>query len=297
MSVIRELIMTRLVPVFLLAALVLAGCGDASLKSDVAQLQAQVAALQDENTRMRSQQPASVERDNTELNNLLVRLERAEGELRDAREKLARLEKDSAATATVPDAEVAEGEDYAKFKAMRERAEKEEEAEREQRRAEQRTQRQAQMQEFARRAKEAGLEFDADNPRQSGMQIWLDPQKREKAVKIAVDMFHEQRLKPLNLTEQQAQDVLRIEAETRHKVKEVTEAATQSGATPEEVKKQADQVRKDQEQQMKGVLSPEQYEEYEKSAAEGGMLPGTVEELGGMIPPGMIPGMGGGQGR
>jgi hypothetical protein len=124
----------------------------------------------------------------------------------------------------------------------------------------------------------------------------MDPAKRDKAMKIAVDMFQEQRLAPLGLDERQRQEVLRIEADTRKRVREVTEAGRQTGATPEEIAKQVQTVRKETEGELQRSMNEEQYEEYKKTAAEGAMMPGTIEELGGMLPPGMIPGFGGGQG-
>jgi hypothetical protein len=143
---------------------------------------------------------------------------------------------------------------------------------------------------------EVRLDFDPENPRQSGIQIWMDPAKREKAMKVAVDMFQDRRLDALKLDERQKSEVLRIEAETRKKVKEITAARRESGATPEDITKQVDTARKDTEAELQRTMTEQQYEEYKKSAAEGALMPGTVEELGGMIPPGMIPGFGGGQG-
>ncbi len=286
------------------ASLLLAACGgDSALRGDIARMQSQLTALEAENESLReriaTQQPGAS--DEALLRDLLARVDRAESSLRQANERINKLQtggKQAEAEAVTGEetAEKAGDEAYAEFKALQERYNQERDAEREVRRSEQRQQRQAQLEDFGRRAREAGLEFDPSNPRASGMQIWMDPAKREQAMKIAVDMYHEQRLAPLKLTEQQTRDVLRIEAETRQKVAEVTAQARQTGAAPEDIVSQTEQVRKQQEQELQRSMTAEQYEEYKKSAAQGALLPGTVEELGGMLPPGMIPGFGGGPG-
>jgi hypothetical protein len=300
--------MRYLVAVLMLvgSALALSGCRDDSeVRADLARLQQQVAALQDENTRLNEElaRTAAEKAEPADLTELMRRMDRADERLLEAERKLAaQAEKKDPAPdteAVVEERDPATEDAYAKFKAMQERYDEEQEAERQARRIDRQAERREQMQEFARRAKEAGLDFDPENPRQSGMQIWLDPAKREKAVKVAVDMFQDRRLDPLKLDDQQKSEVLRIEAATRKKVKEITAAGRESGASPEEIAKQVDTARNDTEAELQRTMTEQQYEEYKKSAAEGALLPGTVEELGGMIPPGMIPGFGGpgGQGR
>jgi hypothetical protein len=285
------------------SALALSGCRDDSdVRADLARLQQQVATLQDENTRLNEElaRAAAEKAEPVDLTELMRRMDRAEERWRESERKLAaQAEKKDPASdteAVVEEKDPAKDDAYAKFKAMQERLDEEREAERQAQRVDRQAERQEQMQEFARRAKEAGLDFDPENPRQSGIQIWMDPAKREKAMKVAVDMFQDRRLDPLKLDERQKGEVLRIEAETRKKVKEITAAGRESGATPEDIAKQVDTARKDTEAELQRTMTEQQYEEYKKSAAEGALMPGTVEELGGMIPPGMIPGFGGGQG-
>ncbi len=296
--------MRYLVPLLMLvgATLALSGCRDDSeVRADLARLQQQVGALQDENTRLNEElaRAAAEKTEPVDLTELTRRLDRAEERWREAERKLAAQaeKKDVAKEDAVVEEKAPDEDTYAKFKAMQERYDEEQQAEREARRVDRQAERQEQMAEFARRAKEAGLDFDPENPRQSGMQIWMDPVKREKAMKVAVDMFHDRRLDPLKLDERQKSEVLRIEAETRKKVKDITAAGRESGATPEEIAKQVDTARKDTEAELQRTMTEQQYEEYKKTAAEGALLPGTVEELGGMIPPGMIPGFGGGPGQ
>jgi predicted ATP-dependent serine protease len=103
--------------------------------------------------------------------------------------------------------------------------------------------------------------------------------------------MNNRRLSALGLDDYQMREVQRIEGETRQKIRDTMTNARASGATQEEIAQQVQNVRNEQEQDLKRVLTPEQYEEYERTAA-GGLIPPNMEGLGGMFPPGMFPGGG-----
>lgn len=279
--------MKRLTLALLLAVPVaIAGCQDnASLQSDVSLLKAQVAMLQDDNEQLRNRPLPIVDTTAAEeVEALRYRLEQAEQKLEATENQLAELRK-TPAPATVEAAEEANApgdSEYEGFKAMQERLDAERRAERNERRAEQ-------MQEWAKVAKENGLEFDAENPRASIQRIMMDPVQRAKAFEAMRTEMNNRRLGALGLDDYQMREVQRIETETRQKVRDAMAGARETGATQEEVAQQVQSVRKEQEDELKRVLTPEQYEEYEKSAAAG-MIPPNLEGLGGMFPPGTIPG-------
>lgn len=276
-------------PILFALPLVFAGCQDnSSLQADISLLKAQVATLQDDNEQLRNQPAPTIEPvAGNEVEALRFRLEMAEQKLDAAERTLAELRNQPpVATAEVVEGEPAAEDDseYASFKAMQDRLDAERRAERNERRAEQ-------MQEWAKVAKDNGLEFDAENPRASIQRIMMDPVQRAKAFEVMRNEMNNRRLGALGLDEFQMREVQRIEGETRQKVRDAMASARETGATQEEVAQKVQTVRNEQEDQLKRVLTPEQYEEYEKTAAAG-MIPPNMEGLGGMFPPGMIPGGG-----
>lgn len=289
---------------FAAPAFALFGCQqDASVQGDIATLKQQVASLQNENERLRSQIdgiPAGEGGESSDLGTLLTRLERQERELAAANSRLADLEK-KPAVVTAPKAEgEAEGEvvvddaEYAKFKAMADRDRAERDAERQKQREERQAQ---QMAEAKKMAEKYGFEFDENDPRGSMMKIMSDPVQRAKAMEAFRTEMTERRLAPLNLDEFQKKEVLRIEEETRNKIRETMTNARENGATQEEIQQQVKQLQDDQKNQLGGVLTPEQMKQYEESGAGmGGMMP-NPEDLGRMIPGFGGGGFGGGGGR
>lgn len=279
-------------------ALGLIGCQDNSgLKADMNRLEAQVAALAAENRNLRdgSSAPTESVRDTT-AQSLAVRLQDTERDLDAALKRIADLEKNKStvvakpADPTVPEGEVkADEKAYTDFKAMQDRYNDERRVAREARQAEQ-------MAEVAKIAKDNGIEFDPNDPRGSMMKIWADPVQRDKAMQVMRSEMTKRRLEPLGLDERQTSDVLRIEDESRTKIRETMQNARANGATQEDIQRDVKAIQDQQKQDLKKVMSPEQYDQYEKSgAATGGMMP-NMEDLGRMFPGG-IPGMGGGGGR
>jgi hypothetical protein len=264
-----------LAAVLMLPALGLIGCQDAETQRDVASLKQQVAALQDENGQLRAQidgMPRSENAEPLDLGVLLTRLERQERELEEANARLAQLEKKPVTVVAKSDTPEGGGEvevddeEYAKFKAMADRDRAEREAARQARQEERRAE---QMAEAKRMADKYGFEFDENDPRGSIMKIMSDPAQRAKAMEAMRTEMTERRLEPLNLDEYQKGEVLRIEGDTRDKIREA------------EIK----QIQDDQKLELGRVLTPEQMEEYEKSGAGmGGMIPGGGGGWGGMIP-------------
>jgi hypothetical protein len=291
-----------IIALFAVPALGVLGCQqDPSLQSDVASLKSSVASLQDENKRLRedlSGLPRGENGEPADVGTLLARLERQERELADARRRLAELE--GKPVVAVPSGEpVLEGEvaiddgEYAKFKAMAEK----DRAERDAIRAAERERRQAEQTAEAKRlAEKYGFEFDEKDPRGSIMKIMSDPVQRAKAIEAMRTEMADRRLEPLKLDDYQKKEVLRIEEDTRSKVRDAMANARENGATQEEIEQQVKTIQEEQKTQLGSVLTPEQMEEYEKSGAQmGGMIPGMGGGAGGWG--GMIPGFGGGNGR
>ena len=283
---------------FMLAALLmmpvlgLVGCQDAETQSEIANLKNQVASLQDENARLGEQidgiRPGEKDGEPLDVGTLIVRLEKAERDLAAANARLEDLEKTPAKIAPSgngeqPEAEVAiDDDEYAKFKAMadRDRAEREaaRQAEREARDAER-------MAEAKRMADKYGFEFDEEDPRGSIMKIMSDPAQRAKAMEAMRTEMTERRLEPLNLDEYQKEEVLRIESDTRDKIRETMTNARESGMTQEEIQAEVKQIQEDQKLELGRVLDEEQMKQYEESGAGmGGMIPGGGGGWGGMIP-------------
>lgn len=287
----------------------LLGCQDASVQGDIANLQREVAELRSENERLRDElgdSPQVVsDSDSADLAALLLRLDKQNQKLEATQKRLNELEKRPVVAAKASGNETDEADveaetegdgetvvsdaEYQAWKAAQDRYEAE-------RRAERQAQREERMAEIAEVAKKYDLEFDPENPRESMMKIWNDPDKRAKAMEAMRTEFNERRLEPLNLDEYQKEEVLRIENEGRDKIRESAQRLRETGATQEEIAREVEQIRDDQKRELERVLTPEQMEEYEESA--GGM--GGMGGLGGMIPGGMggmIPGFGGGGGR
>ncbi|MCF6227245.1 MAG: hypothetical protein L3J82_01100 [Planctomycetes bacterium] len=143
----------------------------------------------------------------------------------------------------------------------------------------------------AKLAEENGLEFDPDNPGESIRKIMMDPEKRAKAFEVMRNERTKRRLANLNLTEQQTEDVLRIEKDNRTKVSDTISSARERGATPEQIEADLKYIQEDKDRELEGRLDETQLEEYKKS--EGSGMMGGLEGISRMIPPGMIPGMGG----
>ena len=279
-------------------ALALLGCQDAETQRDIAQLRTSVAALQEENQRLRDGMPGEVTvAQNTDVGALLTRLERQERELAALRDSM---KNTTTAPASEPVVAKPEGEltpaDDPEFDARLNAAlERRDEA----RRAQQAERQAEQMAEAARLAEKYDLEFDPEDPRGSMMRIWSNPETRAKAMEAMRTEMTDRRLAPLNLDEYQKGEVLRIEEATRNKAREAAQNLRDSGATQQEIRDEVKRVQDEQKNELSRVLTPEQLEEYEKSGAGmGGMIPGMGGgDWGGMIPPGMIPGGGGGRGR
>ncbi|MBX3461344.1 MAG: hypothetical protein KF696_15475 [Planctomycetes bacterium] len=288
--------MKRLLLALILAApaIALFGCQDASLKGDVAMLQQQVAALRDDNEQLRNsmtQRGPDGTTGNSDVNAMAVRLERAELELKNAKAKLAELEARPAAVVAAPGEG---GEASATKEVMKAQVDEILRERDEARRLEREKRQQEQMARAAELAKENGIDFDPADPRGSIQRIMANPEQRAKAMQVMQQEMTKRRLEPLGLDERQTQEVLRIEGDTRNKIRETMNNARASGASQEEIAQQVDNIRKDQEDQLKRTMTPEQYEQYQQSGAGmGGMIPGNWQD---MIPPGMIPGGGGGWG-
>lgn len=267
------------------------GCQDDSVKGDVAMLQQQVAALRDDNEQLRNsmhQRTSEGATEGADVNAMAVRLERAELDLKAAKAKIAELE---ARPAAAPKAEGAAKVDTGDKEAMKATVDEILRERDEARRAEREKQRAEQMARAAELAKENGIDFDPNDPQGSIRRIMSNPEQRAKAMQVMQQEMTKRRLAPLGLDERQTEEVLRIEGETRNKIRETMNNARASGASQEEIAQQVDTIRKDQEDQLKRTMTPEQYEQYEKSGAGmGGMIPGNWQD---MIPPGMIPGGGG----
>jgi len=278
-----------------LPGLAVVGCQqDTATQSEVANLKVRVATLEDENSRLRGDATGASSDENAagDFGALMARIERQERELAAANKRLGELEGKPAApvAAETPAAGevVIDDAEYAKFKAMadKDRAERDaiRQAEREKRQAEQ-------LAEGKRLAEKYGFEFDENDPRGSIMKIMSDPAQRAKAMEAMRTEMTERRLEPLKLDEFQKKEVLRIEEETRNKIRDAANAARENGATQEEIQQTVKTLQDDQKKQMEGVLTPEQMKQYEESGAGlGGMIPGFG---GGGGWGGMIPGGGG----
>ena len=278
-------------------ALWVAGCADNSaLQRDVDALKKQVADLKSENQDLRgASQPVATNGGgiSVETTNLLARLEKAEGTLDAANKRIAELEAKPAGVAPVAQPGTAAPVDekaYADFKALSDRYNEERDAAR---RADREKRQAEQMAEAERIAKENGLEFDPNNPQESFRKIMMDPEKRQKAMEAMRNEWDKRRFANTGLDESQVTQVKEIEKRSRDRIRETMQTARESGATQEEISQQIQQVNKEQEDELKRVMTEEQYKKYQENGGSMGGMMGGLGGMGGMIPPGMIPGFGG----
>lgn len=278
-------------------ALWVAGCADNSaLQRDVDALKKQVADLKSENQDLRgASQPVATNGGgiSVETTNLLARLEKAEGTLDAANKRIAELEAKPAGVAPVAQPGTAAPVDekaYADFKALSDRYNEERDAAR---RADREKRQAEQMAEAERIAKENGLEFDPNNPQESFRKIMMDPEKRQKAMEAMRNEWDKRRFANTGLDENQVTQVKEIEKRSRDRIRETMQTARESGATQEEISQQIQQVNKEQEDELKRVMTEEQYKKYQENGGSMGGMMGGLGGMGGMIPPGMIPGFGG----
>lgn len=278
-------------------ALWVAGCADNSaLQRDVDALKKQVADLKSENQDLRgASQPVATNGGgiSVETTNLLARLEKAEGTLDAANKRIAELEAKPAGVAPAAQPGAAAPVDekaYADFKALSDRYNEERDAAR---RADREKRQAEQMAEAERIAKENGLEFDPNNPQESFRKIMMDPEKRQKAMEAMRNEWDKRRFANTGLDESQVTQVKEIEKRSRDRIRETMQTARESGATQEEISQQIQQVNKEQEDELKRVMTEEQYKKYQENGGSMGGMMGGLGGMGGMIPPGMIPGFGG----
>lgn len=293
--------MKRLIVMLALAApaIGLIGCQDNS------ELEDQIAELRSEVKGLKSESEVSNESDNKKKpvndnylssKELAIRLESTQGMLRKAEDRIAILESRPVASDTVSSkskstdegldtadegSDSVEAEFDTKIADALKRLDDKNKADRENARTER-------MAEISKIAKENGLEFDKDNPRKSMMDIFTNPEKRKKAFGIMQGQMDKRRLAPLNLSEQQTEDVLRIEKDFRDRTKEATSSAAEHDATPEQLETDLKYLQEDKDREMQAVLDQEQYDKYKKDAEGGPQMPDMKDIAK------MIPGMGGG---
>ncbi|MBE7491538.1 MAG: hypothetical protein HS108_07270 [Planctomycetes bacterium] len=274
----------------LMAAL---GCQDNShLERDVASLKQQVAQLRQTPQDEPAAAPAAARFDDTDLR---LRLERAEAALAAANKKIADLESRPAAAPAAAGTAPAPT-DPAFAEAVNKVVREQQEADRK-RREEERARRDAERTaEMDRIAKENGIDFDPNDVRGSIQRIMQNPEQRAKAMQVMRAEADKRRFANVGLDERQIEQVKAIEAAGRDRMMETMRTARESGATQEEITQQMQQAAKDQEAELKKVMTEEQYKKYqENGGAMGGMIPGGMGGLEGLG--GMIPGMGGWGGR
>jgi hypothetical protein len=266
-----------------LPLVLLTGCrNDADLRNELARISLELSALRAESESLRASVAEAPARPRgPDLAPVQSRLDRHEAALEHALQRISELE--VAGPAATPEDEVTpagEQVDYAAFREFQDRYQRERE-ERE------RTRRREQMERMARMAQEAGLEFDPEDPQRSIMRIMANPESRAKAMELMRSEFNRRRLETLNLSEYQTREVMRIEAATRDRIREATAAARERGAGPEEIAREAEIIRSDTERELRGILTDEQFQQYQDSAgAMAGMIP---PDIGSMFP-GMLPG-------
>jgi chromosome segregation ATPase len=159
------------------------------------------------------------------------------------------------------------------------------------RREKQAADRKAQMDAWAAKAKEAGIEIDPNDPMGSGMKAWSDPVQREKIQKLMMSEFRKSRNEKLKLDEVTAQKLDTIEDDTMTKMQDINKRRQDGTLTREQAQEEMAKTMTDADSQTKNTLTEEQYKGYRES------IGGMAGQLGGMMPGGgggMIPGMGGG---
>lgn len=262
-------------PLLALPLLVLPACQDNSaLEREVASLKVQVAELKSAPPAETKAAPSGVSV--TEVDQLRLRLERAEADLTAANKKITDLEARPAATPAekpaVGEAEAA----YKQYKDFEARNREEQDAERKKRE----TDRVADM---ARIAKENGIDFDEKDVAGSIRKIMTNPEQREKAFKAMRNEADKQRYAKIGLDERQVEQVKKIEADGREKVTAALRAGRENGTPREDVQKEVEQVAKDKETELKTTMTEDQYKKYVENggpaAAMGSGGMGDLEEL------------------
>ncbi|MBX3473102.1 MAG: hypothetical protein KF754_01825 [Planctomycetes bacterium] len=282
----KRILIAAILTLPLVGVMTLMGCQDNSgLERDVASLKQQIAQMREQPAEGSKSVSADGKFDDTDLR---LRLERAEAALATANKKIADLETRPAS------GPVAEGAapapiDPAFADAVNKVVKDREDAERKRREEERARQNAERTAEMDRIAKENGIEFDPNDVRGSIQKIMANPEQRAKAMQVMRAEADKRRFAGVGLDERQIEQVKAIESSAREKMMETMRTARESGATQEEIAQQMQQAGKDQEAELKKVMTDEQYKKYqENGGAMGGMIPGGMEGLGGLIP-----GMGG----
>jgi len=268
------------------------GCQDNSgLERDVSALKQQVAQLHAAPGKDTEGKTSASGASDAELKEMNARLDRAVADLEAANKKIKDLEARPAA-APVKTGETPAATDPA-FKEAVGKAVTEIQAEEKARRdAERKKQQEEQTAQMAKIAEENGIPFDKNDVRGSIQKIMGDPELRAKAMQVMRAEADKRRFEGVGLDERQIEQVKTIEQASRDKMMESIQGARESGASQEEIAAQMSQINKDQEAELKKVMTEEQYKKYQDNGgAMGGMIPGGMGGLGGMIP-----GMGGGGG-
>ena len=267
---------------------------------DNTELEDQIAAMRAEMRDMKAQsgdksdssgsQPVS---DNADINGMEIRIgNRIDKMGKDLNGRVDGLESQPVATDSASSkSSLTETNFKALYEAEKKREKEEADARNKAAREEAKIKRDERMAEATRLAKENGLDFDPENPGDSIRKIMMDPEKRAKAFEVMRNESTKRRLKNLNLTEQQTEDVLRIEKDNQKRVRDTVSSARERGATPEEIEADLKYIQDDKDRELEGVLDETQLEEYKKTENSGMM--GGMGDISKMIPPGMIPGMGG----
>jgi hypothetical protein len=258
--------------------LLLAGCHDNSgTEREIAQLKLDIAQLRD--AQPQEALKAAPVTDNR-ADNLQIQLDRVQGDLAEANKKIAALEArpavDASPTAEKPQADP--DAEYKNFLALDARRRADADAER--KKAEE-----TRNAEWARIAKENGIDFDPNYVQGSIRKIMRNPAQMQKAMQAMRAEADKRRFADTGLDEQQIERVKGIESDTRQKVTEAMRAARRDGTPADQVAQQVEQLNKDQESELKNVMTDEQFKKYMDN---GGPAAGMIPDLGELIP-----GMGG----
>jgi hypothetical protein len=256
--------------------LALCACQDnSSLERDVADLRRQVAAME-ESQRLEAEKAAPAPASDARADNLQLQLDRVQGELADAKKKIAELEK-RPVTAPAPEAEQPAADPDAEYKRFLEHdARRRADAEAERKKAEA-----ERLAEMTRIAKEYGIEFDPNDVQGSIRKIMRDPVQMQKAMQAVRAEADKRRFAGTGLDEQQIERVKKIEGDTRQKVAQAAREGRQNGTPADQVAQQVEQITKDQETELKTVMTDEQYKKYLEN---GGPAAGAIPDLGDIFP-------------
>lgn len=275
------------------------GCQDnSSLERDVSALKQQVAQLQTAPAKDGESKTASGGASDADLKEMNARLDRAVADLDAANKKIKELEA-RPATAPARAGEAPAATDPAFKEAVGKAVSEIQAEERARRDAERKKQQEEQTAQMAKIAEDNGIPFDKNDVRGSIQKIMGDPELRAKAMQVMRAEADKRRFEGVGLDERQIEQVKTIEQASRDKMMESIRGARESGASQEEIAAQMTQINKDQEAELKKVMTEEQYKKYQDNGgAMGGMIPGGMGGLGGMIPGmGGAGGFGGGGGR